>query len=262
MKLLVITLLTFQVMIVSGQIQDELTNSHIDRIMFGEELEEINRLDEFKSNDFSEIWTLTPNRNVLGIIGEKHKRLKIKLISVSKTNEGQIYMVKGRSSVDGNIVDFDGSITIREIGILKELHFGVDNEYKDSGIKSQGLLIAEYQFSEKEDSAYSGIFKGQLYSKWYLNSQDETKYDDIQSFADGYINNAFVGTWTSYKTKKSKICNWGDYRILGCNSDFDIGAGEFSPSKKYESQGWENYQQAWLQNDKVAQEIELDEWWR
>ena len=34
-------------------------------------------------------------------------------------------------------------------------------------------------------------------------------------------------------TRKEKICNWADYRVPITNRDFDIGAGEFSPSEKY-----------------------------
>jgi hypothetical protein len=61
--------------------------------------------------------------------------------------------------------------------------------------------------------------------------------------ADGFSNNTFVGTWTSYKTGKSKKCNFGDYRIPECegSNGCDIGAGEFSINPKYRENGWQSY---------------------
>ena len=42
----------------------------------------------------------------------------------------------------------------------KELRFGVDDEYADKGIKSQGVLIADYEFKENKEQNHIGIFKG------------------------------------------------------------------------------------------------------
>ena len=66
-------------------------------------------------------------------------------------------------------------------------------------------------------------------------------------------------------TGKSKICNWGDYRIPLCN-DLDIGTGEFSPNPKYLKNGWSNYIKAYSNNSnqkvsKEAQQIENEKWW-
>ena len=142
------------------------------------------------------------------------------------------------------------------------MHFGVDDEYADKGIKSQGILIADYEFKENAEQKHSGIFKGKLHSKWYLNSENKIEYDKIEFISDGYLNNAFVGIWKSYSTGKEKICNWADYRIPITNRDFDIGAGEFSPSEKYYEKGWENYQKAWLYGNETAKKEELNEWWK
>lgn len=58
--------------------------------------------------------------------------------------------------------------------------------------------------------------------------------------ADGYSNCQYEGTWTSYKTSKTKTCNWGDYRIPN-SKDLDNGCGEFIPQEKYAKFGWQNY---------------------
>jgi hypothetical protein len=226
------------------------------------ELRTENQLVEYNHFDFSCLWNKTDNNNILGIIGLEHQRIKIKLISVKKNPDNpNVYFVSGKSKVKETICDFNGTINLTEIKEVRKLHFGVDDEYADKGIKSQGVLIADYEFKENEEQKHSGIFKGQLYSKWYLTSGNQMEYDDIQFISDGYTNNAFVGTWKSYTTGIEKICNWADYRVPKANQDFDIGAGEFSPSKKYYEQGWENYQKAWLYGDEEVKKSELEKWW-
>lgn len=205
----------------------------------GSELKSENVRDKYNHFDFSNIWSQTENNNVLGIFGKDYQRLKIKLISIKKdqTNPNE-YFVFGKSCVKGTICDFNGKITLTEIKEVKELHFGVDDEYADKGIKSQGILIADYEFKENPEKKQSGIFEGKLHSKWYLNSKSQIEYDNIEFISDGYTNNAFVGIWKSYTTEKVKICNWADYRVPNSNQDFDIGVGEFNVSEKYWDKGW------------------------
>lgn len=220
--------------------------------LFESELKSENVLVKYNQFDFSNIWTQTRNNNILGIIGDEHQRIKIKLISIKKnqTNPNE-YFIFGKSYVKGTICDFKGKITLTEIKEVKEMHFGVDDEYDNKGLKSQGILIANYEFKENKEQNRSGIFKGQLYTKWYLNSDNQILYDNIKSIADGYTNNAFIGIWKSYKTDKEKVCNWADFRVPNSNRDFDIGAGEFSPSKKYFDKGWSDYKP-----------METEEWWK
>jgi hypothetical protein len=228
-----------------------------------DELKPENVLTNYKQFDFSGIWTQTENQRIFGIIGTDHQRIKIKLISIKKNLANQNeYFVTGKSNVKGIICDFSGIIKLTEIKETKEFHLGVDNEYKNKGIKSEGILIAEYEFKESPNQKHSGLFKGHLYSKWYLNSINQIMYDDIQSISDGYMNNAFIGIWKSYSQNIEKICNWADLRVPNADQDFDIGAGEFSPNKKYYDNGWENYQKAWLEGNVEAKNEELKEWWK
>ncbi|WP_432411175.1 hypothetical protein [Rasiella sp. SM2506] len=204
-----------------------------------DELKSGNQHQELKQYDFSNIWKNTPNEIIYGIIGEDHQRIRVKLLSINKSFDNpNVYDVYGKSMVKGTVCDFFGTITIKKIKEVTELHFGVDNEYKNKGIKKQGIIIAEYSFNEDAQQKHSGIFKGKLFSKWYLNKKDEMEYDDIQSISDSYKNNAFIGIWKSYSTGKEKICNWADWRVPNANQDFDIGAGEFSVSEKYWNKGW------------------------
>jgi len=232
--------------------------------LLGDELNTENVIANYVRFNFSDLWTKTKNYRIVGIIGADYQRIKIKLTSIKKNSSvnPNAYFVSGKSMVNGIINDFQGSIKLDKIKKIKKLHFGVDDEYLNKGIKSEGILIAEYEFKENKHQKHSGIFKGQLYSKWYLNSNNQIKYDDIQSFADGYMNNAFIGIWKEYSTTKGKICNWADFRVPKINQDFDIGVGEFSPSEKYYDKGWENYQKAWLNEDSEAKKEEYKEWWK
>jgi len=200
-----------------------------------------NIIEDYKSFDFdfSNVWSTTENQSIFGIIGDDHQRIQIKLISIFRISNGPfLYNVYGKSKVKNTVCEFYGNIVIKDIREVKELHFGVDDEYADKRIKTQGILIADYELYENKEQKHSGIFKGKLYSKWYLNSKNQIEYDNIELYSDSYINNAFVGIWGNYSTGKEKICNWADYRVPKTNKDFDIGAGGFSVSEKYWDKGW------------------------
>ncbi len=207
--------------------------------MLGSELKQENVLDKYIQFDFSNIWLKTENSEVYGIIGDEHQRIRIKLLIAKKNQENPYeYLISGKSNVKETICDFQGTISLIDIYEVNELHFGVDDEYADKGIKSQGVLIADYEFKENMEQNHIGTFKGKLYTKWYLNSKNQIEYDNIEFFSDGYFNNAFVGIWESYSNGNRKICNWADYRVPNANKDFDIGVGEFNVSEKYWNKGW------------------------
>lgn len=236
---------------------------HLTNFLLKNELKPKNVLNNYHHYNFSNIWTQTENNAVLGIIGKEHQRIQIKLISIFKNkNNPNDYIVSGKSYVKGTVCDFKGNIMLTEIKEVKKLHFGVDDQYADKGIKSQGILIADYEFYENSEQKHSGVFKGKLYSKWYVNSKNQIEYDNIEFVSDGYTNNAFVGIWQSHTTKKEKICNWADYSVPNANQDFDIGAGEFSPNEKYYNKGWENYAKAFVFRDEKAKKEELKKWWK
>lgn len=217
----------------------------LSKFLMNEELQIENSLYRYQNYNFSNIWLKTDNKFVYGIIGDNQQRLQLKLVSiVINSNKTSEYLVQGKSMVKGNVCDFSGRITILAIRELKKFHFGIDDEFKNYGIKKQGIIIANYQFNEDSKQKNSGSFSGKLYSKWYLNKNNEVVYDDIQLQSDSYMNNSFIGTWKSYKKNKNKnkIANWGDYRVPKANADFDIGAGEISVSKKYLKNGWQDFQ--------------------
>lgn len=208
-------------------------------ILNGNQVFENNQIEKYSKFDFSYLWKKTENELVYGVIGDDYQRILMKFIFVEKSsNNPNEYYVYGKSSVQSNSCDFIGKITLTKIQEFKTENFGVDDDYKNSGIKKQGLLTAKYEFFENKEQNHSGQFQGILETKWYLDKDDLIKYNDINLNSDDYFNNAFVGTWKLYNSKIEKTCNWGDYRVPYTKCDFDIGAGELSISEKYSKNGW------------------------
>jgi len=220
---------------------------------------------EFKKNiikyDFGSLWTDTDNSAVYGFIGQNYQRIRVKIISAAKDkNNPDTYAVSGKSMIKSNICSFSGSIKIIKARTYKKMYWGVDDEFKNNGVQKQGIITADYNFSEK-CCIFSGIFEGRLVTKWYIDKNGELKYDDIEKESDSYGNNQFAGTWKSYKGEIVKIANWGDYRIP-LSGDLDGGAGEFSPIDKYLQFGWQNYREAYVNNNEQARLDEEREWWK
>jgi hypothetical protein len=121
------------------------------------------------------------------------------------------------------------------------MHFGVDDELKNEGFKSQGVLIGDYSFRENASQKHSGTFQGKVIMYWYVDRFGMIHSDDIaKSYSDSYTNNQYIGTWTDYKNGTQKIANWGEWRIP-FSDDLDIGAGDFGVNPKYYEKGWEDF---------------------
>ncbi|MDO3626189.1 hypothetical protein [Mucilaginibacter sp. BT774] len=204
--------------------------------------------------DFSKLLLHTDNSMVYGFIGDNYQRMRVKIIRVKKDSLlPDTYHVYGESMVKNNIDEFNGTLKISNIRQLKSMSFGVDDEYKNKGIKGEYVIIADYNFFENKDQSHSGAFNGVLESDFYLDKNHKVHYDDIEMNSDGYTNNQFVGQWIDYKSNLAKRCNWGDFRVPN-SGDLDIGAGEFSPNDKYLKFGWQSVRD---KNDK----IEEAKWW-
>lgn len=198
---------------------------------------------------------------ILGFIGDDYQRFFIHFVSVIQNPTNPIeYLVYGKTKVKETICSFQGTITIRQARIYK---------IGDIPAFKQGYAICDVILFEDKKQPSTGSIKGKLKSEFIIDDKGRFLYDAINFVADGFSNNQFVGNWTSYKTKISKKCNWGDYRIPECNwsNGCDIGAGEFSISPKYLKNGWENYKLANLNNpdspeSRKARKKENEEWWR
>ncbi|MEO6819456.1 MAG: hypothetical protein ABI204_06995 [Ginsengibacter sp.] len=193
----------------------------------------------------------------LGFIGENYQRFYIHFISVKKSAANPYqYIVTGKTKVKENISSFSGIINVVKAGIYKKQ---VDKSYK------QGFVECNVIFYEDSLQKSAGFFKGKLTSNFFLDERNLVWYDDIELGADGFFNNQCEAIWTSYKTLKSKKCNWGDYRIPQSKA-LDSGDGEFAVNKKYDLFGWKNYRIAWSDDPWVKgtgqpREAENKHWW-
>lgn len=195
---------------------------------------------------------------ILGFIGNDYQRLQIHFISIIQNIDNPYeYFAYGKTKVKGTICSFQGKITIIESKL-----------YTESDIPSykQGYTVCDVNLYEDTKQNSTGFFSGRLKSSFLIDSEGAFKYDALSFVADGFCNNQFTGTWTSYKTKSAKNCNWGDYRIPK-SGDLDIGAGEFSVDDKYLKNGWEDYKLAWTTYPETPEVIkarkkEEEKWWK
>ena len=171
------------------------------------------------------------------------------------------YHVVGKRLFRNDIRSFSGTITVTSIVVFDDMHFGVDDEYKDSSIAMQGAFKGTYSFSEDRSLPHSGVFHGAVTSFWYVDPSNRLRYDDIESYMDGYSNNQFEGTWRAYSGKTEEICNWGDFRIPN-SAHLDMGAGEFYPKAKYAQFGWQSYIDAYDQTSPEKVALERKQWWK
>jgi len=211
--------------------------------------------------DFSKLFTKTDNSVVYGFIGNTYEHLRVKFISVTKSKVlANEYYVYGKSMVKNNICEFKGTITISNIRKRKVTSTGVDDMYKNTGIKGQFSILGDYLFSENKNQSHSGKFTGTFISNFYIDKDENIKYDDLDSVSDGFTNNRFVGEWRSYKGKLTERCNWGDFRIPN-SGDLDVGAGDFSPNEKYLKNGWQSLVDVKASN-KDAKKPDDTQWWK
>ena len=121
----------------------QITEKFMKDFLIGDELRTENVIANYAGFNFSNIWTQTANHQIVGVIGDDYQRIKIKLTSVKKSSSASpnVYLVIGKSMVKGIRCDFQGSIKLVKINKIKKLHYGVDDEYKNSGIKSEDLVI-------------------------------------------------------------------------------------------------------------------------
>lgn len=213
------------------------------------EVKAAEKLSQYAHYDFGPLWTQTNNEAVVGFIGPNCQRLRLKILTVRRdTADNRRYYLTGKTQVAGHLSAFSGTLVLRQVRELRQLEpiSEASSEVAIAafrGAQREGFVLADYELRETSSQAKTGVFRGVARTNWYLNRRGQLRYDELYGAGDGFCNNQFVGTWTSYATKKTLRCNWGDYRIPNAG-DFDIGAGEFSPADKYLAFGWQELRDA------------------
>ena len=174
-----------------------------------------------------------------GFIGVNRKRLRITFTSIKKSEENKdVYEVEGFSTVmNKNKRTFKGTFSLQSH--YKFTKPADDDPPLPKKGEVEGFSTFSYELAEDENLTATGVFKGKMIVMW-LKKVNVAPVYYIPFHDDGERNYQFFGTWTSYKTKKTSVASWGEYRIP-CSGDFDLGDGDFGPNPKYWQYGWEEF---------------------
>jgi len=262
-KIAVTAILFVALLFSNSSAQTGISKEYLDSQLQSKHLSELkSELPRSLNYDYSSIW-LTENSPQNGIIGTNYQRIEMYIGKVTKSKDrADTYLVVGKSKVNKNICGFSGEIRLIKL-FYKDCYEDSDPDDRPKYVKSPhcAVLFAEYVFYEDSAQSHTGVFSGIMECSVRA---DKTKMllDESMSEADGYSNRTFVGTWSDYKTKNSKKCIWGDYR-LPFTPGFDCGDGEMIICKEYVKYGWQPYQDGsegeW--NEKTKQRERKDKWW-
>jgi hypothetical protein len=187
----------------------------------------------------------------LGFYGEDRYKIEFYFSEVTKDEKDPfLYHVVGKNRHKKVISEFKGTFRIDSLAQVTDPNLDTE-EVGDMGV--QRIYSANGKFTLAEDSLkkYSGRFAGKMqmdfgaYDKapielWYF-SETPNKGSGIR----------YDGTWTSYKTGKSKPVIWSKDLFRFANDileEFSIGERDVEINEKYRKLGWDNF---W----------ENDEWW-
>jgi hypothetical protein len=136
---------------------------------------------------------------------------------------------------------------------------GSDEWFSEYNIVKSGIVRFEVNLFEDKKQNSTGYFSGILSSSFLINKNNKILYNAAELAADGFSNNSFIGNWTSYKTEKSKKCNFGDCLV----PEFDCGDGQFIPCDEYVKNGWQSYVKC-LHSEKPESDCkeEFSKWWK
>ncbi|MCW3787928.1 hypothetical protein [Plebeiibacterium sediminum] len=171
-----------------------------------------------------------------GIIGNSYQRIEIKFIETTKDNNNpSTYQVKGKSKVNNNICDFEGTFWI-----LKATRLDTENELCEGPDIYDGTIEGKYRFKENPNQSHVGIFEGDFYIQW--NKIDKRIEHHVGWLSDSEPTK-FIGTWTEYGKNTLKKCNWS--RNVPPESLGELFKywenGYYLINQKYFNRGWESY---------------------
>ena len=200
----------------------------------------------------------SPYSHFIGFIGDDLQRFYIHFTEMKKSTEDPYrYLVRGKTRVKKNVCDVTGTMTILRSGRRAE-------QEQDSPEFPEGFILAQVDLAEDTKQAGTGTITGQMFTEFYIDEQGVMHAGDVP----GTKSLQFSCTWTSYKTRAQKVCNFGEGRIphtgLPKGVRLDVGDGEFSPDHQYSDKGWKSYIECrfrnWNENDLFCRE-EARKWW-
>jgi hypothetical protein len=212
-------------------------------------------LESFKNTDLSFLYTNTPNRAIVGFIGDNYSRFQIVYTAMKQRNKTMTLSVTGYTRKWDTIRYFSGTMEITNA------YYTEPNPDFPDTIK-EGMFAGTYNFSEATNELFNaGFLRGSFITYWYTDKTGHLHYDDLNSGDDDDCNNQFTGIWEEYRRSKKLKCNWGDYRIPNCGN-LDEGVGEFAVDSSYTKFGWQNFKGTEFDSDTTIEAQEkADAWW-
>lgn len=194
----------------------------------------------------------------LGFYGEDRYKIEFYFSEVTKDEKDPfLYHIVGKNRHKKVVSEFKGSFRIDSLAQVSDPNLDTE-EVGDMGV--QRIYSANGKFTLAEDSLkkYSGRFTGKMqmdfgaYDKapielWYF-SETPNKGSGIR----------YDGTWTSYKTGKSKPVIWSKDLFRFANDileEFSIGERDVEINEKYRKLGWDNFwenEEWWAESKKVT----------
>ncbi len=209
-------------------------------------------LTQIEDTDIGFLWSGEISQsNRIGYIGEEFQRLRIRFLSVIKNFDNPYeYFFYGKTRVEENLCEFQGSLQITEAGFVKDARYPK---------LTRAYIAGDYVLFEDQACLHSGVFRGNFITGIYLDENGDIYYDDLERDENDFSNNEFFGEWESYYPYELKPANWGDFRIPN-STGLDVGIEEFKPSFKYLDNGWARY----LKEMESGEEGEREEekWWK
>ena len=165
-------------------------NSFYDKLQ-GYDLSQVIHPDSIADDMFDKFKRPEP----LGFIGDNYQRFQIHFTSFQKSEKNlHEYVITGKTRVKSNICSFTGTLKI------VSAKYDNDPEMLDiTGFKS-GIITSNIEIIEDKSQKGSGSIKGTLVTDVVFDDKRQLHYNAIMLIADGYSNNSFIGTWTSYRT--------------------------------------------------------------
>lgn len=207
-------------------------------------------LDVIENTDIGYLWKGDLSQeNRIGYIGDDFQRIQLRFISVIQNFDNPYeYFLYGKTRVEENICEFQGSLQITETGYFND---------KDYPNMQRAYLSGDFVLFEDQSCLHSGIFTGEFITTVYIDKEGLIYYDDLHKEKKDFTNNEFFGKWEGYNPYELKICNWGDFRIP-FSAGLDMGQEEFKPSFRYLENGWKEYLE---ERERMKKGEEVERWW-
>lgn len=190
----------------------------------------------YKHRDYSAL--ILPKRPFVGYVGDMKHRLFIVYETVEQDTQNPTrYRIKGYAKINDSNRPFEGTLNVKEVRQLEQMHYGPQDKMRLSGMQAQGFILAEYTLDEQPRSQDFGQYIGTMKLNWYSDKDGVLRYDDIESASPSYINNLHEGLWVDYETRSGIPALWSDGDIPR-PGQLETSIQQSAPLRQFDDKGW------------------------